>query len=276
MMDDRPTSPDEPLESTEIGRSVELRPGGRLSRSAGLEPPVAADFPAFRRLTLFSVLGGLCPLLPSAVAEDPAFTAVCTRMVTELGESRDLALTPEEIAALACAAKDAGSLSARAQVWLRHLLRRPFPRLALGRAVGRTVETFGRGYLLLHAAGLEMAELHPPDRTEASLQQVRAAIAATLAAADRQPLEQAIAPTYQSCSTLLLRAADLLARFLRGTPANIAGALAAGSGALAAEDELLRPIVDEIAARSWSDREGLAGLAKAFESALARQRGRPV
>jgi len=272
-MDDRPTSPEEPRESTEIGRSVELRPGGRLSRSAGPEPPVAADFPAFRRLTLFSVLGGLCPLLPSAVAEDPAFTAVCTRMVTELGESRDLALTPEEVGALACPAASAGSLSARAQVWLRHLLRRPFPGLALGRAVGRTVETFGRGYLLLHSAGLEMAEVHPPDRTAASLQQVRAAIAATLAAADQQPLEQAIAPAYGRSVSLLLRAADLLAGLLGRTPEKGAGALAAGSGILAAEDELLRPLVDEIAARLWSDREGLAGLAKAFESRLAGRRG---
>jgi hypothetical protein len=274
--DDRPASTDDPLEATGIGRSIELRPGGHLGGSEPLEPPVDADLPGFRRLTFFSVLGGLCPLLPSAVGEGAAFEAVCTRMVTELGVSRDLSLSPGEVRTLAACTADgpAGGLLQN----LLHALRRPFPRLAVQSCVRRSVEAFGRGYLLLHAAGLEMADFHPPDRTEAKVRQVRAAIEATLAAGD-QTLEKAIAPIYCRSSTLLLRAADLLAGFLRRIPEH-GGAggegIAAGSGALAAEDKVLGPLVDQIAAALWNDREGLAGLERSFETNLALQRGLSV
>jgi hypothetical protein len=287
--DDRPASPEDPLESTGIGRSIELRPGGHLGGPDPLEPPVDADFPGFRRLTFFSVLGGLCPLLPSAVGEAPAFEAVCRRMVTELGGSRSLALAPEEVRTLAAHPVEEASASGRAGALLQslqHFLRRPFPGLAVRsgvrRSVLRSIQTFGRGYLLLHAAGLEMADLHPPDRTEAKVRQVRAAIEATLRAADERPLEKAIAPAYRRSSALLLRAADLLAGFLRrstggslGGPEGPAG-IAAGSGALAAEGKILGPLVDQIATALWNDREGLAGLERAFEAHLARERGLSV
>jgi hypothetical protein len=280
--DDRPESSEDPLEATGIGRSIELRPGGHLGEPDPLEPPVDADFPGFRRLTFFSVLGGLCPLLPDAAGEVPAFEAVCTRMVTELGGSRDLALAPEEVRTLAAGAADDPPISGRGSLLqsLGHLLRRPFPSLAVRsgvrRSVLRSIQTFGRGYLLLHAAGLEMADLHPPDRTAANVQQVQAAIEATLRAADDRPLEKAIAPAYRRSAAVLLRAADLLAGFLR-RPAGggSAGpeAIAAGSGALAAEGKILSPLVDQIAAALWNDREGLAGLEKSFETHLARERG---
>jgi hypothetical protein len=280
--DDRPASTDDPLEATGIGRSIELRPGGHLGGSEPLEPPVDADFPGFRRLTFFSVLGGLCPLLPSAVGEGAAFEAVCTRMVTELGVSRGLALTPGEVRTLAASTADDPAAAPRRAgnllQSLRHLLSRPFPRLSVQSGVRRSVEAFGRGYLLLHAAGLEMADLHPPDRTEAQVRQVQAAIEAALAVGD-QTLEKAIAPVYRRSSTLLLRAADLLAGFLRRIPEH-GGAggtgIAAGSGALAAEDKILGPLVDQIAAALWNDREGLAGLERSFEANLALQRGLSV
>jgi hypothetical protein len=291
--DDRPASPEDPLEATGIGRSIELRPGGHLGGSDPLEPPVDADFPGFRRLTFFSVLGGLCPLLPSTAGEAPAFEAVCTRMVTELGGSRGLALAPEEVRTLAaCPVAEAAASGASGPAGallqsLQHFLRRPFPgltvRSGVRRSVLRSIQTFGRGYLLLHAAGLEMADLHPPDRTEADVQKVRAAIEATLRAADERPLEKAIAPAYRRSSAVLLRAADLLAGFLRRPvggsrlegPEGPEG-IAAGSGALAAEGKILGPLVDQIATALWNDREGLAGLARSFETHLARERGLSV
>jgi hypothetical protein len=278
--DDRPGSTEDPLEATGIGRSIELRPGGHLGGSAPQEAPVDADFPGFRRLTFFSVLGGLCPLLPAAIGERPALEAVCTRMVAELGASRHLSLTPDEVRALAaCVPEDpgpppsssgrAGSLLQSLQA-LQHLLRRPFDRLAARGVVRRSVETFARGYLLLHAAGLEMAEMHPPDRTAANLRKVRQAIEAALRAADGRPLEKAIAPAYRGSSALLARGADLLAGFLG------AGSIAAGSGALQAESRLLGPLVERIATALWNDREALAALERSFEAHLGRlanQRG---
>src|SRR5262249_4162782 len=61
--EDRPTQ--DLLDETGIGRSVELRPGGQLGGSEPLEAPVAADFPAFRRLTFLSVVAGVCAFLPA-------------------------------------------------------------------------------------------------------------------------------------------------------------------------------------------------------------------
>jgi len=267
---DRQPETEESLDETGIGRSVELRPGGQLGGSE-LEAPVDADFPAFRRLTFLSVVAGACAFLPATFHEDRAFTAVCSRMVVELGKSRDLALAPEEVHVLA-AGEDQPSTSTRAAGWLQRLARRPFPRLAVHNGVQRAVEAFGRGYLLLHAAGLEMAELHPPDRTPARVHEVRAAIDATLGGADDHGLRKAIAPAFHGGARLLLRAADVLAGFLGQRTDPVAG-VAAGSGALTAEDRLLGTLVDRIADALWSDREGLAGLEKSFEIHLARLRG---
>lgn len=272
----RPGDVDDPLEATGIGRSIELRPGGQLGGSAPLEPPVAADFPAFRRLTFFSVLGGVCPLLPDAIGEGSAVEAVCTRMVAELGASRDLSLEPEEVRILAAAGNGAHASRPGPLARLQHLLRRPFPRFAAQDEARRSAEVFGRGYLLLHAAGLEMAELHPPDRTEAIVRQVRAAVDETLRSGDDRPLESRIEPILRRSASRLRRAADLLAGFLRRAPGPGARGIAPGSGALAAEGEILAGIVDQIATALWNDREALAGLERSFETELARQRGLSV
>ena len=270
----RPGDVDDPLEATGIGRSIELRPGGQLGGAEPLEPPVAADFPAFRRLIFFSVLGGVCPLLPDAVGEGSAVEAVCTRMVAELGASRDLALAPDEVQILAAGGNGDGAHASRPspRAWLQHLLRRPFPRFAVQDEARRSAEVFGRGYLLLHAAGLEMADFHPPDRTEAIVRQERAAVDETLRSGDDRPLESTIAPLLRRSASLLRRAADLLAGFLRRVPGPGVRGISPGSGALAAESELLAGLVDQIAAALWNDREALAGLEKSFETELARQR----
>jgi hypothetical protein len=267
--------PGDLLDETGIGRSIELRPGGHLGEAPGgvkTEPPVDSDFPAFRRLVLFSVLGGLAPLLPGSLGEGAAVEAVCTRMVTELGRSRDLSLEPEEVRLLA-ASEDAPPVqpALRPLVGLQRLLLRPFPGLAGRDSTRRAAEVFGRGYLLLHAAGLEMAELHPPDRTEAHVRQVRAAIDQALCAAD-WPLAGAIGPHLRGSSPLLRRAADLLAAALRRAAAPGAGALAAGSGVLTAASQLLGGLVDRIAAALWNDGEALGDLARSFETHLASER----
>jgi hypothetical protein len=268
--EEQPGSLGDPLDETGIGRSIELRPGGHLGeREPETEPPVDADFPAFRRLVLFSVLGGLWPLLPEAAGRGIAVEAVCTRMVAELGSSRHLDLGAEEIQILA--AYDDGDPpvppALRPLARLQSLLLRPFPGLTARDGARRAVEVFGRGYLLLHAAGIEMAELHPPDRTEARVRQVRAAIDEVLRT-DRS-FAGAVAPLLRRSAPLLRRAADLLAGFLSRTP----GAIAPGSGALAAENQLLGGLVDQIAGVLWSRSEDLAGLARSFEIELARQRG---
>jgi hypothetical protein len=264
--EDRPGGSGDLLDETGIGRSIELRPGGQLGEALGegeTEPPVDSDFPTFRRLVLFGVLGGLGPLLPGSTGEGAAVEAVCTRMVTELSGSRDLSLRPEEVRLLAAPEPVPPVQPAlRPLVHLQRLLLRSFPGLAGRDGPRRSAEVFGRGYLLLHAAGLEMAELHPPDRTEAHVRQVRAAIDQALRAAGG-PLEAAIGPHLRGSAPLLRRAADLLAG---------AGALTAGGGVLEAASQLLGGLVDRIAAALWTDGEALGGLARSFETELIRER----
>jgi hypothetical protein len=254
----------EDLDETGVGRSIELRPGGHLGQAPGgvkAEPPVDSDFPAFRRLVLFGLLGGI---------EGAAVEAVCTRMVTEISRSRDLSLGPEEVRLLAAVAEAPPVQPAlRPLVLLQRLLLRPFPGLAGREVARRSAEVFGRGYLLLHAAGLEMAELYPPERTEAHVRRVRAAIDQALRAPDR-PLAEVLGPHLRGSSPLLRRAADLLGDALRRAPG--AGAFAAGSGVLAAANQLLGELADRIAAALWNDGEILGGLARSFETHLARER----
>jgi hypothetical protein len=272
--EDRPGGTGDPLDETGIGRSIELRPCGHLGEALGegqTEPPVDSDFPAFRRLVLFGVLGGLAPLLPGSIGEGAAVEAVCTRMVTELSQSRDLSLDPQEVRLLAAPeAAPPVPPALRPLVHLHRLLLRPFPGLAGRDGAHRSAEVFGRGYLLLHAAGLEMAELYPPDRTEARVRQVRAAIDQAMLAADR-PLEEAIGPLLRSSSPLLRRAANLLADAVRRAPGG--GALTSGSGVLTAANQILGGLVDRIAAALWDHGEALGALSRSFEIQLARERG---
>jgi len=280
----RPGNSEDTLEETGIGRSIELRPGGHLGGSDPLEPPVDADFPSFRRLIFYSVLGGLCPLLPDPAGEARACAAVCRRMVVELGRSRGLELVAEEVRLLAECGEEspparpnglAAALGRTATALRWRPLYRLARRLALPDGVRRAVETFDQGYLLLHAAGLEAAEMHLPERTGTQVRQVRAAIAGTVRDADDRPLRREIGHLFQSQRALLLRAAERLSGYFAGFERGAAGRsaeLAPGSGAVRAIEGLLGGLVDHLAVTLWENREYLADLERAFEANLTRRR----
>ena len=138
-----------------LGMHVELRPGKTLSQME--EPPAVeeADWPHFRRLTFYSVLAGLFPLIPVPFVDDWAIGLIRRRMVRELGESRDLNLTDEEIGLLAGTGERRwpGLLKGTALVVRKGLgkvvgkvFKTAFYVLLLREGAQRAVETFVEGY----------------------------------------------------------------------------------------------------------------------------------
>ncbi len=269
-----------------LGLFVELRPGKHLG---DIETPASAveeaDYPRFRRLTFFGVLGGLCPLIPVPILDDWARERIYRRMVHDLGESRDLAFTGNEVRILAGAGEKRlwpGFLKAGARVArdamgkiVRKLFKTAFYVLLVREGVHRAVETFIEGYLLLYAASLPQG-LRPAGRTEERVRRVRAAVVATMQEADVTPIRNAIGRAFRRSFSLLGEAALVLGRQLgrlRSAPAASQDQEMAGAS-LEDEEEILGGFVDRLAASLWGNHEYFEGLEKAFEERLARMENR--
>jgi len=264
-----------------LGMHVELRPGKTLSQLE--EPPAVeeADWPHFRRLTFFSVLTGLCPLIPVPFVDDWAVGLIQRRMVRELGESRSLGLTEDEVQLLAGKGERRwpGLLKGTALAVRRgmgkivgKLFKTAFYVLLVREGAHRAVETFVEGYLLLYAAGLPQA-LRPSVRNEESVRAVRAAVVSTMREADVTPIRKAIGRSFERSFGLLSEAAAKLgARLGRSRSAQAAGSAPDEGVSLQEEEEILSGFVDHLAGSLWGDQEYFESLERAFDERLARQR----
>jgi hypothetical protein len=280
-MNDQDELSERDLLDESLGMHVELRPGKHLRQTE--EPPAVeqADWPRFRRLTFFSVLAGLCPLIPLPFVDDWAIELIRRRMVRELGESRDLGLTEDEVQLLAGSGERRwpGLLKGTAQAVRRgvgkvvgKMFKTVYYVLLVREGAYRAVETFVEGYLLLYAAGLPQA-LRPTARTEERVRAVRAAVVSTMKEVDVTPIHKAIGRAFQRSFGLLSEAAvklgALLGRF-RSAPAG-AGATEA-EVSFPEEEEILGGFVDQLAGSLWGDQEYFESLERAFDERLARQR----
>jgi hypothetical protein len=275
-MNDQDDLSERDLLDESLGMHVELRPGKTLSQ---LEVPPAveeADWPHFRRLTFFSVLAGLCPLIPLPFVDDWAIGLIQRRMVRELGESRRLALSEDEVRLLAGSGERRwpGLLKGTAMVVRRgvgkvvgKVFKTAFYVLLLREGVHRAVETFVQGYLLLHAA---RAPLRPAGRTEERVRTVRAAVVSTLQEVDVTPIHKAIGRSFQRSFDLLSKAAAQLGSVLGRFRSKSEDA--AETVPLEEEEELLGGFVDRLAGALWGDQEYFESLEKAFDERLARPR----
>ncbi len=273
------------LDESSLGLHVELRPGKALSQLE--EPPAVeeADWPRFRRLTFFSVLAGLCPLIPFPFVEDWAIGLIRRRMVRELGESRSLGLSEDEVRILAGSdeRRRPGVLAGTALAVRRgvgkivgKMFKTGFYALLLREGSHGAVETFVEGYLLLYAAGLPQA-LRPAGRTPERVRAVRTAVMSTLQEVDVTPIHKAIGRSFQSSYDLLSEAAVKLgARLFPGRqgPFHAAPATAEASEEvlLGEEEELLGGFVDHLAGALWEDQEHFESLERTFDERLAHQR----
>ena len=280
-MDEQDDRSERDLLDESLGLHVELRPGKMLSQMG--EPPAVeeADWPRFRRLTFFSVLAGLCPLIPMPFVDDWAIGTIHRRMVRELGESRDLNLTEEEIRLLAGTGEKRwpGLLKGAALAMRRgvtkvvgKLFKTAFYVLLLREGVHRAVETFVEGYLLLYAAGLPQA-LRPASRTEETVRAVRGAVVSTMKEADVTAIHKAIGRAFQESFGLLTEAAVKLGSRWKGLRSGKDVASAPEGGVpLEEEEEILGGFVDRLAGSLWGDEEYFESLEKAFDARLARSR----
>jgi hypothetical protein len=263
------------LDESSIGLRAELRPGGRLNQR---ELPVeVADYPRFRRLTFYSVLAGLCPLLPVPFLDDWALERAQRRMVSELGESRDLSLSDGEVRVLAGEGEKrvwpgffrgtALAVRSGTRRVLRKVFKTGFYALLMRDGVHRAVETFVQGYLFLYAARLPQG-LHPAGRTPERVKAVREAVVETMREEDVKPIHHAIGRAFQRSFDLLVKAAGRLGAVFGRLRA---GERADESEALRQEEEILAGVVDKLAAALWGNEEYFERLEKAFEGRLQRR-----
>lgn len=280
-MNDQDELSERDLLDESLGMHVELRPGGALSQ-VGERPAVEeADWPRFRRLTFYSVLAGLFPLIPVPFVDDWAIGVIRRRMVRELGESRDLNLTEDEVRFLAGTGERRwpGLLKGTAMLVRRgvtkivgKVFKTAFYALLLREGIHRAVETFVEGYLLLYAAGVPQA-LRPSGRTPERVQAVRAAVVATMREADVTAIHKAIGRSFQGSFGLLSEAAAKLGALLSFFRSRTKGTDAPEEGVpLEEEEEILGGFVDRLAETLWGDEEYFKSLERAFDERLARQR----
>ena len=264
-----------------LGMHVELRPGKALSQVE--EPPAVeeADWPHFRRLTFYSVLAGLFPMIPVPFVDDWAIGVIRRRMVRELGESRDLNLAEDEVRLLSGTGERRwpGLIKGTAMLVRRgvgkiagKLFKTAFYALLLREGIHRAVETFVEGYLLLYAAGLPQA-LRPAGRSPERVRAVRAAVVSTLKEADVTAIHKAIGRSFQGSFGLLSEAAAKLGSRLNVFRSRQTAPDAVDERvALQEEEEILGGFVDRLAGTLWGDQEYFESLERAFDERLARER----
>lgn len=236
------------------------------------ETPGGSRSESFRRLTFYSVLGGLCPLIPVPFVDDWALAQVQRRMLREVARARGAALAPEAVKILA-GSDDRGAGCLGWSVWavrevvgaiLGKLFRTVFFFLTIRRSVRRSSETLHLGYLFDHA--LEQGRAVTVDEARV----LRAAVLATLKEVDAQPIYRTLLRDFRRSLSLLLQGAALFGRFLPRRRKRKETDLSAQSEVFERQEELLGGFTDRLAADLWGNQAYFAALESAFDRKLPR------
>lgn len=216
--------------------------------------------PWFRRVTFYSVLAGLCPLIPVPFLDDRALAAVRRRMTGELARRSGVALTPLQVDYLAGTWREPRGCVERAGLLLfaltvrlaAKLVRKLLIVLAAKEAVDEASRAFHEGYLLHLLFDPAGAATRAPAGDHGAWR-ARWAIERTLAEVDPRPVNQALGRAFRASRRLLRRGSRVLGRAAR-----------AGAGAAAAaeaeEERLLGGMLDRLAGELWDQQGYLAGL----------------
>lgn len=242
-------------------------------------PPAAQDprRDTFRRLTYYSVLGGLCPLIPVPFVDDWALGQVQRRMVWELARDRGISLSGREGKILAGGEESGwpGCLGGVAWVLrevigaiLAWLFRTVFYFLTIRRSVLRSSETLHLGYLFAYSLRLEPAAFPPPATPEERARILRAAALRSLRQVDDDAIYRTLIRDFRRSLSLLLQAASLFRRFLPRRRKRREADLAAESEVFQREEELLGGFVDRLSADLWGNQAYFAHLETLFLSNL--------
>ena len=285
--------PVRPPDKTPAGSSdqVSAQSGDQLGNRPPGQPPARAPDGArpawFRQVTFYSLLAGLCPLIPVPFLDDRVLAGVRRKMVRELAEEGGLTgarrLDRTRVDLLAGTAGESrgclGWVGWLAFTLTVRLLAKLFKKILLFFAVKESVDTasrvFHEGYLLhltfswapawaAAEAGAPGGGGLDPGRARA----VRRTLEATLDDVDPRPLEQTLRRTFRGSRRLLRRGARLLTR--RG--AREAGRQDRGTERALPEDEekrLLARVLDGLVADLWEERGYLAALEQRYRRQLA-------
>jgi hypothetical protein len=240
------------------------------------DPRVPAD--SFRRLTFYSVLGGLCPLIPVPFVDDWALEQVQRRMFSEVSRREGLELSDREVRILAggedterrgCLGTAVWLLRETAGAILGKLFRTVLYFLTIRRSVRRAAETLHLGYLVAHAARL--GALSRDDRSEDRARIVRAAALEIQKEMDSRPIHRTLTRDFRQSLSLLLQVAALFGRFIprrKSRRAPAAETLAGQGEAFKQAEGLLGGFTDRLAADLWGNRAYFAELERSLESHL--------
>ncbi len=241
-----------------------------------LETPGGPGGDTFRRLTFFSVLGGLCPLIPVPFMDDWALSQVQRRMIWEVARRRGVPLPPEA-AKILTGGEDSGwpgCLGAVGWVFrevvgaiLGKLFRTVFYFLTIRRSVRRSSETLHLGYLFDHSLKGEK------EVTASQARSIRQAVLATLKEVDAQPIYRTLFRDFRRSLSLLLQGAALFRRFLPRRKKRKETDLAGQSEVFEQQEALLGGFTDRLAEDLWGNRAYFAALENAFDRNLPRAAG---
>ncbi|HEV8577649.1 MAG TPA: hypothetical protein VGX68_01095 [Thermoanaerobaculia bacterium] len=231
----------------------------------------------FRRLTFYSVLGGLCPLIPVPFVDDWALGQVQRRMLSEVAQAAGVALSSRERKILAgggesgwpgCFGSIAWAIREVVGALLGWLFRTVFYFLTIRRSARRSAETLHLGYLVNHALRLGSAALPPSLTSEDRARAIRAAAMKTLEQVDDKAIHRTLIRDFRRSLSLLLQAAALLRRFLPRRRKRRDADLAAESEVFHREEELLGGFVDRLSADLFGNQAYFAELERLFEGNL--------
>lgn len=242
-------------------------------------PPAATDrggstapVPWFRGVTFYSVMAGLCPLIPVPFLDDRVLDAVKRRMTTVLARERGVTLTARQRDFLAgtwsepkgCLER-AGGLAVKLTVKLvGKIFRKVLIFLALKEASDVASRTFHEGYLL----HLLLDPATPPGwpepgepRADDGAWRARWAIDQAIGETDPRPVNRAVRRAFRGSGAVLRRSARVLARGARAGDARGEERTAAVE---AEEESRLSGVVDPLASELWRERGYLDALEARF------------
>ncbi|HUF79229.1 MAG TPA: hypothetical protein VMR44_09965 [Thermoanaerobaculia bacterium] len=217
-------------------------------------------------MTLYSVVAGLCPLIPVPFLDDRALAAVRRAMVRELARQRGLAPTPLQVDYLAgtyrvprgCWERVGRAVVALTLKLAGKLFRKIVFVFAIKEAVDTASRVFHEGYLLhLLLDPAEPATEAPRD--DGAAWRARWALDGAVSELDPRPVNQAIKRAFRGRRRALRQGARAL-----GSAVREQGEAGAAAVPQAEEDRLLGGVSDRLAAELWAEQGYLAALEERF------------